>query len=109
MRIVIIYIDGPLGTGVTPLPVLEMIAEVPTIRAHNIWLTSGDETRRKPRLNSTTMGSRPVRSTFGRLSLGNTRVGKRGPADSSALVPKRPVRENTMNDGPTLQVNGRDR
>jgi hypothetical protein len=32
---------------VTPLPVLEMIAEVPTIKAHNIWQTSGDETRRK--------------------------------------------------------------
>jgi NADPH:quinone reductase-like Zn-dependent oxidoreductase len=43
----IIYIYGLLGTGVTPLPVLEMIAKVPTIRAHNIWLTTGDETRRK--------------------------------------------------------------
>jgi NADPH:quinone reductase-like Zn-dependent oxidoreductase len=43
----IIYIYGLLGTGVTPLPVLEMIAKVPTIKAHNIWLTIGDETRRK--------------------------------------------------------------
>src|SRR5712671_371769 len=43
----IIYIYGLLGTGVTPLPVLEMIAKVPTIKAHNIWLTSGNETRRK--------------------------------------------------------------
>ncbi len=43
----IIYIYGLLSTGVTPLPVLEMIAKVPTIKAHNIWLTSGDETRRK--------------------------------------------------------------
>src|SRR5580704_16216586 len=34
----IIYIYGLLGMGVTPLP---------TIKAHNIWLTSGDETRRK--------------------------------------------------------------
>jgi NADPH:quinone reductase-like Zn-dependent oxidoreductase len=42
-----IFIYGLLGTGVTPLPVLEMIAKVPTIKAHNIWLTSGDETRRK--------------------------------------------------------------
>jgi hypothetical protein len=24
-----------------------MIAKVPTIKAHNIWLTTGDETRRK--------------------------------------------------------------
>src|ERR1700730_14659012 len=43
----IIYIYGLLSTGVTPLPVLEMIAKVPTIKAHNIWLTTGDETRRK--------------------------------------------------------------
>jgi NADPH:quinone reductase-like Zn-dependent oxidoreductase len=43
----IIYIYGLLSTGVTPLPVLEMIAKVPTIKGHNIWLTSGDETRRK--------------------------------------------------------------
>jgi NADPH:quinone reductase-like Zn-dependent oxidoreductase len=43
----IIYIYGLLSTGVTPLPVLEMIAKMTTIRAHNIWLTTGDETRRK--------------------------------------------------------------
>jgi NADPH:quinone reductase-like Zn-dependent oxidoreductase len=43
----IIYIYGLLSPGVTPLPVLEMIAKVPTIKAHNIWLTTGDETRRK--------------------------------------------------------------
>jgi NADPH:quinone reductase-like Zn-dependent oxidoreductase len=43
-----IYIYGLLAAGsVTPLPVLEMIAKVPTIKAHNIWLTSGDETRRR--------------------------------------------------------------
>jgi NADPH:quinone reductase-like Zn-dependent oxidoreductase len=43
----IIYIYGLLSTGITPLPVLEMIAKVPTIKAHNIWLTTGNETRRK--------------------------------------------------------------
>jgi NADPH:quinone reductase-like Zn-dependent oxidoreductase len=43
----IIYIYGLLSTGITPLPVLEMIAKMTTIRAHNIWLTTGDETRRK--------------------------------------------------------------
>jgi len=42
-----IYLYGALGDGVTPLPVLEMIARMPTIKAHNIWLTSGDEARRK--------------------------------------------------------------
>src|SRR6266446_10566214 len=31
----IIYIYGLLGTGVTPLPVLEMIAKVPTIKARS--------------------------------------------------------------------------
>ena len=43
----IVYIYGALSEGVTPLPVLEMIGKMPTIKAHNIWLTSGDETRRK--------------------------------------------------------------
>jgi NADPH:quinone reductase-like Zn-dependent oxidoreductase len=43
----IVYIYGLLSEGVTPLPVLEMIAKVPTIKAHNIWLTSGNEVRRK--------------------------------------------------------------
>jgi NADPH:quinone reductase-like Zn-dependent oxidoreductase len=41
------HIYGALSEGATPLPVLEMIAKMPTIKAHNIWLTSGDETRRK--------------------------------------------------------------
>ena len=52
----IIYIYGLLGTGVTPLPVLEMIAKVPTIKAQNIWLTSGDETRRKAAIEFVTKG-----------------------------------------------------
>jgi NADPH:quinone reductase-like Zn-dependent oxidoreductase len=43
----IVYIYGALSEGVTALPVLEMIGKMPTIKAHNIWLTSGDETRRK--------------------------------------------------------------
>jgi NADPH:quinone reductase-like Zn-dependent oxidoreductase len=42
----IIYIYGLLSPGITPLPVLEMIAKVTTVKAHNIWLTTGDETRR---------------------------------------------------------------
>jgi NADPH:quinone reductase-like Zn-dependent oxidoreductase len=43
----IAYIYGALSEGATSLPVLEMIAKVITVKAHNIWLTSGDETRRK--------------------------------------------------------------
>ena len=30
-----------------------MIAKVPTIKAHNIWLTSGNETRRKAAVDAT--------------------------------------------------------
>jgi NADPH:quinone reductase-like Zn-dependent oxidoreductase len=52
----IIYIYGLLGGGVTPLPVLEMIAKVPTIKAHNIWLTSGNEARRKAAIEFVTKG-----------------------------------------------------
>lgn len=43
----IVFIYGLLSTGITQLPVLEMIAKVTTVKAHNIWLTTGDETRRK--------------------------------------------------------------
>src|SRR2546423_6984531 len=42
----IIYLYGLLSTGVTPLPGLEMIAKGPTLKGHNIWLTTGEETRR---------------------------------------------------------------
>lgn len=41
------YIYGALAEGDTPLPVLAMIARMLTVKGHNIWLTSGDETRRK--------------------------------------------------------------
>jgi len=43
----IAYIYGALAEGATTLPVLEMIAKVITVKAHNIWLTSGDATRRE--------------------------------------------------------------
>jgi NADPH:quinone reductase-like Zn-dependent oxidoreductase len=42
-----VYIYGALGDGTTPMPVLEMIAKVAAIKAHNIWLTSGDPVRQK--------------------------------------------------------------
>jgi NADPH:quinone reductase-like Zn-dependent oxidoreductase len=41
-----VYIYGALAEGDTPMPVLAMIAKVPVIKGHNIWLTTGDETRR---------------------------------------------------------------
>ncbi|TDV33929.1 NADPH:quinone reductase-like Zn-dependent oxidoreductase [Paraburkholderia caballeronis] len=41
------YLYGALDGDPTPLPVLPMIARMLTIKGHNIWLTSGDETRRK--------------------------------------------------------------
>jgi len=43
----IAFIYGALSTEVTPLPILDMIGKVATVKAHNIWLTSGDESRRK--------------------------------------------------------------
>ena len=41
------YIYGALAEGDTTIPVLQMIAKMITIKAHNIWLTSGDPERRK--------------------------------------------------------------
>lgn len=43
----IAYIYGALSDEVTPLPVLDMIAKMLTVKAHNIWLTSGDPKRQK--------------------------------------------------------------
>ncbi|HKB26028.1 MAG TPA: zinc-dependent alcohol dehydrogenase family protein [Methylomirabilota bacterium] len=43
----ILYIYGALSDEVTPLPVLDMIAKMPVIKGHNIWLTSGDPVRQK--------------------------------------------------------------
>lgn len=42
----IAFIYGLLSSGPTELPVLEMIAKTAIVKAHNIWLTSGDEARR---------------------------------------------------------------
>jgi NADPH:quinone reductase-like Zn-dependent oxidoreductase len=43
----VVYIYGALSECVTPLPVLEMIAKMPTIKGHNIWLTSDDPKKLK--------------------------------------------------------------
>lgn len=42
-----IFIYGALAPGKTTIPVLTMIAKMPIIKGYNIWLTSGDEDRRK--------------------------------------------------------------
>jgi NADPH:quinone reductase-like Zn-dependent oxidoreductase len=42
-----VYLYGLLSSEVTALPVLDMIAKVTSVKAHNIWMTSGDATRRK--------------------------------------------------------------
>ncbi|RQH07086.1 zinc-dependent alcohol dehydrogenase family protein [Paraburkholderia dinghuensis] len=43
----IAYLYGALDERATTLPVLEMIAKMISVKAHNIWLTSGDPARRK--------------------------------------------------------------
>ena len=43
----IAYLYGALDERATTLPVLEMIAKMVSVKAHNIWLTSGDPVRRK--------------------------------------------------------------
>lgn len=42
-----VYLYGALSDEPTPLPVLSMIAKMPTLKAHNIWETSGDPARRE--------------------------------------------------------------
>lgn len=41
------YIYGALAGDDTPMPVMTMIGKTPTIKGYNIWLTTGDEARRK--------------------------------------------------------------
>jgi NADPH:quinone reductase-like Zn-dependent oxidoreductase len=43
----IVYIYGALSEGDTPIPVLEMIRKMPTIKAYTIWAITGDESSRK--------------------------------------------------------------
>jgi NADPH:quinone reductase-like Zn-dependent oxidoreductase len=40
-----VFIYGALAEGVTPLPVLAMIAKAPIIKGYSIWSTSGDPAR----------------------------------------------------------------
>jgi NADPH:quinone reductase-like Zn-dependent oxidoreductase len=43
----IVYIYGVLSEGDTPIPVLEMIRKMPTVKGYSIRLVAGDEARRK--------------------------------------------------------------
>jgi NADPH:quinone reductase-like Zn-dependent oxidoreductase len=43
----IAFIYGALAQGATEIPVLPMIAKLQTVRAHNLWVTTGDPVRRK--------------------------------------------------------------
>ncbi|WP_454723240.1 MULTISPECIES: zinc-dependent alcohol dehydrogenase family protein [Cupriavidus] len=52
----IVYVYGALAQGETPMPVLAMIAKMPTIKGHNIWLTSGDDARREAAVAFVTAG-----------------------------------------------------
>ena len=51
-----VYLYGALADTPTTLPVLAMIAKMPVIKGYNIWLTSGDETRRKSAIAYVTKG-----------------------------------------------------
>lgn len=42
-----VFLYGALAEGVTPLPVLDMIAKMPVIKGYSIWSTSGDAARSK--------------------------------------------------------------
>lgn len=42
----IAFVYGALSEDPTPVPILKMIPKVITVKAHNIWLTSGDPARR---------------------------------------------------------------
>src|SRR5260221_8785655 len=43
----IVYIYGALSEGDTPIPVLEMILKMPTVKGYSIRLVAGDEARRE--------------------------------------------------------------
>jgi NADPH:quinone reductase-like Zn-dependent oxidoreductase len=52
----IVYLYGALAETPTTLPVLDMIAKMPVIKGQNIWLTTGDEGRRKAAVAYVTKG-----------------------------------------------------
>ena len=52
----IAYIYGALSEGDTPMPVLEMIRKMPTVKGYSIRLVAGDEARRKTAVEYVTRG-----------------------------------------------------
>jgi NADPH:quinone reductase-like Zn-dependent oxidoreductase len=51
-----VYIYGVLSEGETPIPVLEMIRKMPTVKGYSIRLVTGDEARRKVAVEYVTKG-----------------------------------------------------
>jgi len=43
----LLYLYGALSDQATTLPVLDIIGKIITIKAHNIWVTSGDPARQR--------------------------------------------------------------
>jgi NADPH:quinone reductase-like Zn-dependent oxidoreductase len=70
----ILYLYGALADAPTTLPVLDMIAKMLVIKGHNIWLTSGDEIRRKAAVEYITKDSK--RAHLGRSSIEPSRSTK---------------------------------
>ena len=52
----IVYIYGALDAGPTPIPVLEMIPKLPTIKGYSLWTITGDASRRQPAVDYITKG-----------------------------------------------------
>jgi NADPH:quinone reductase-like Zn-dependent oxidoreductase len=52
----IAYIYGALSEDDTPMPVLEMIRKMPTVKGYSIRLVTGDEARRKVAVEYVTKG-----------------------------------------------------
>ena len=52
----IAYIYGALSEDDTPIPVLEMIRKMPTVKGYSIRLVAGDEARRKVAVEYVTRG-----------------------------------------------------
>ena len=52
----VVYLYGALAESPTTLPVLKMIAKMVIIKGYNLWLTGGDETRRRAAVDYITKG-----------------------------------------------------
>jgi NADPH:quinone reductase-like Zn-dependent oxidoreductase len=82
----VLYLYGALADAPTTVPVLEMIAKMLVIKGHNIWLTSGDDTRRKAAVEYITKG---LEADALRQIIAHVRRNGRGPSLSRAEWPVR--------------------